>query len=90
LTQLLTELDFAPESVAAESAPGADGSARRIRLRHCPFLELADPHRHLVCTLHLGLMRGALAELGATVTVRDLQPFAEPTACLAHLAPAPA
>ena len=61
----------------------------RIRLRHCPFLELAEPHRDLVCPVHLGLMQGALAELRAPVTVSALIPFAETTACLAHLAPAP-
>jgi predicted ArsR family transcriptional regulator len=90
LAQLLAELDFAPEVVPAGTASGAEGPEHGIRLRHCPFLELADPHRHLVCALHLGLMRGALAELRAPVTVRDLEPFAEPTACLAHLAPGPA
>ncbi|MGE0217607.1 transcriptional regulator [Mycolicibacterium sp.] len=80
LTTMLDELDFAPEPVADQ-----DGRVDRIRLRHCPFLELAQPHRDLVCPLHLGLMRGALSELGASVTVSALKPFAEPTACVAHL-----
>ena len=81
LTTMLDALDFAPEPVARQ-----DGHVDRVRLRHCPFLELALPHRDLVCPLHLGLMRGALSELGASVTVGSLTPFAEPTACLAHLA----
>ncbi|MDN5929516.1 MAG: helix-turn-helix domain-containing protein [Pseudonocardia sp.] len=80
LTAMLADLDFAPEPVAEGSGPPG-----RIRLRHCPFLELAEHHRDLVCPLHLGLMQGALAELGAPVGVTALEPFAEPTACLAHL-----
>jgi predicted ArsR family transcriptional regulator len=82
LTAMLDDLDFAPEPVAGEHGP-----PDRVRLRHCPFLELAEPHRDLVCPLHLGLMQGALSELGAPVTVAALEPFAEPTACLAHLTP---
>lgn len=82
LRSMLDDLDFAPEPVAGEHGP-----PDRVRLRHCPFLELAEPHRDLVCPLHLGLMQGALSELGAPVTVTVLEPFAEPTACLAHLAP---
>jgi predicted ArsR family transcriptional regulator len=84
MTAMLRDLDFAPEPVA-----GDDGPPDRLRLRHCPFLELAEPHRDLVCPVHLGLMQGALAELRAPVTVTALIPFAETTACLAHLASAP-
>lgn len=84
LTTMLDDLDFAPEPVVGEH-----GWPDRVRLRHCPFLELAEPHRDLVCPLHLGLMQGALAELGAPVTVTALEPFAEPAACLAHLTPSP-
>ena len=84
LTAMLGDLDFAPEPVAGEHGP-----PDRIRLRHCPFLELAEPHRDLVCPLHLGLMQGALTELRAPVTVTALTPFAETTACLAHLTPGP-
>jgi len=84
LTTMLRDLDFAPEPVADD-----DGAPDRIRLRHCPFLELAEPQRDLVCPVHLGLMQGALDELHAPVTVTALTPFAETTACLAYLAPAP-
>lgn len=84
LTAMLDGLDFAPEPVAGEHGP-----PDRVRLRHCPFLELAEPHRDLVCPLHLGLMQGALSELGAPVSVTALEPFAEATACLAHLTPSP-
>nr|WP_245645946.1 helix-turn-helix domain-containing protein [Pseudonocardia acaciae] len=82
LVTMLDELDFAPERLVDRSGAG------RIRLRHCPFLELAEPHRDLVCKLHLGLMQGALDQLGAPIVATDLRPFAEPTACLADLEPA--
>jgi predicted ArsR family transcriptional regulator len=74
LTALLDDLDFAPK-------PSGDV----IRLRHCPFLELAEEYGPLVCDVHLGLMQGALTELDAPVEAHRLEPFAEPGACLAHL-----
>lgn len=79
LTDLLADLGFAPEPEAGTPAPGV------IRLRHCPFLELAEGYGQLVCRVHLGLMQGALAELRAPVTAAELEPFAEPGACLARL-----
>ncbi|MEV6795293.1 helix-turn-helix domain-containing protein [Streptomyces sp. NPDC051320] len=83
LTRLLAELGFEPEAV-----DGGDGVPEGLRLRHCPFLELAEEFGPIVCPLHLGLMQGALAELRAPVEATGLEPFAEPDACLAHLAPA--
>lgn len=95
LTALLEDLGFAPESedgaaVSAKQARNvpAMGSAKvpvTIRLRHCPFLELAEEYGSIVCTVHLGLMQGALAELQAPLTVTGLEPFAETDACLARL-----
>ncbi|WP_225851115.1 metalloregulator ArsR/SmtB family transcription factor [Streptomyces sp. HPF1205] len=67
---------------------GEAGPPDRIRLRHCPFLELAEEYGAIVCPLHLGLMQGALAELRAPLAATRLEPFAEPDACVAHLAPA--
>jgi predicted ArsR family transcriptional regulator len=80
---LLDELAFAPETVASE-----DGVPTRVRLRHCPFLELAEHHRDIVCPLHLGLIQGAFAGLASPVTASELTPFAESDACLLQLAPA--
>jgi predicted ArsR family transcriptional regulator len=81
LAGLLDELGFEPEP-----GPGpGDADTAVIRLRHCPFLELAEGYDQLVCRIHLGLMQGALAELGAPVTAARLEPFAEPAACLTRL-----
>jgi predicted ArsR family transcriptional regulator len=79
LTAMMTDLGFAPEP---------DGEpAERIRLRHCPFLELAEEYSATLCPLHLGLMRGALTELRAPIAATRLEPFAEPDACIVHLSP---
>ena len=80
---LLDELAFAPEAVTV-----GDGPPARVRLRHCPFLELAEHHRDIICPLHLGLIQGAFAGLDSPVTATELAPFAEAGACIVHLAPA--
>jgi predicted ArsR family transcriptional regulator len=81
LTDLLTDLGFAPE----KRSEGAD--LGDIALRNCPFLELAGSRGDVVCPVHLGLMQGALRAWNAPVTVDALTPFAEPDLCVAHLAP---
>jgi predicted ArsR family transcriptional regulator len=79
LIALLADLGFAPDAAADDAVPEV------IRLRHCPFLELAEGYGQLVCRVHLGLMQGALAGLDTPVTATALEPFAEPGACLARL-----
>ncbi len=80
LVDLLADLGFAPE---------AGGPDDEIRLRHCPFLELTQRETGLICPVHLGLMRGGLAKLGASVTVDRLLPFVEPDLCVAHIVSIP-
>jgi predicted ArsR family transcriptional regulator len=81
LTDLLTDLGFAPEKRSGAT------DVSEIGLRSCPFLELARIHRDVVCPVHLGLMQGAMAAWDAPVTVDALTPFAEPDLCVAHLTP---
>ena len=87
MTRVLGELGFAPE-------PPTGPRDTTIRLRHCPFLGLvtgtdtSTGYSEVICSLHLGLMQGALASLHAPVTVDRLDPFVEPDLCVAHLAPA--
>jgi predicted ArsR family transcriptional regulator len=76
---VLADMGFEPEPVLGPRA-------KEIRLRHCPFLDLVDDHADVICSVHLGLMQGALATLNTTVTVERLTPFAEPNLCIAHLA----
>lgn len=80
LTVTLGELGFAPE-VCADA-----GDGRLVVLqRHCPFLEVAQSHQDVVCSVHLGLMRGVLEKLDAPVGVERLVPFASAAGCRAHL-----
>ena len=79
LTATMAEIGFAPEAVT-------DGTRYQLRLRQCPFREVAENHQDVVCQLHLGLMQGALAQMRAPVTADRLQPFAEPGLCIAYLA----
>lgn len=80
LLTILGDIGFAPELDARDP--------RTILIPHCPFRELAESHREVVCAIHLGLMQGALAELEAPVTADRLVPFVEPSLCVAHLADA--
>lgn len=56
-------------------------SAIEVTLRHCPFRDLADDYRELVCTLHLGLLEGMTAGLKPPLAIRHFQPFAERGIC---------
>lgn len=74
---ILDEFGFEPQS---------DASATTVRLTRCPLLEAAHRSPDVVCSVHLGLVAGALEEYGADPTGTELTPFAEPGACLLHLA----
>ena len=52
---VLTEQGYEPDR-------GADGV---IRLRNCPFHQLAERHRDVVCGMNLALVEGLFAGLGA-------------------------
>lgn len=82
LSRVLTDAGFAPE-------PVTDGQETMIGLRQCPFREVAEHHQDVVCSLHLGMMQGALSEVQAPLTAERLEPFAEPSLCLAHLGAGP-
>ena len=78
LVGVLDDLGFSPQR----------RGAGQIGLNHCPFLDLVPAHIGVVCPVHLGLMQGAMAAMGATITVERLEPFVESDLCLAHLGPA--
>jgi predicted ArsR family transcriptional regulator len=79
LVDLLDRFGFAPQ------LDRNDPASPQIVLRRCPFLEVAREHQDVVCAVHLGLMRGALEELGVDVQARDLIPWADPETCITHL-----
>ncbi len=80
LIAIMEELGFSPQAEAGD----ADGQYR-LCLRRCPFREVAQRHQDVICSLHLGLMRGTLARMRAPVTADRLDPFVEPGLCVARL-----
>ena len=74
VVELLDQQGFAPRV--------EDGA---ICMYRCPFAELAATHPQIVCTLHRGLVDGALEELGTTLETAELEVFPRPDRCVAHL-----
>lgn len=79
LVRSLDEIGFAPQAVAV-------GRKRQVLLHECPFREAAQEHREVVCSVHLGLMQGLLAEIEAPIDAVRLDAFVEPSLCVTHLA----
>lgn len=79
LSAVMEELGFSPRAEAG------DGGRYRLCLRQCPFREVAERHQDVICALHLGLMRGALDRMRAPLTADRLDPFVEPSLCVARL-----
>lgn len=73
------------EEAGFESRAVDDRDGLRIEVTHCPFLEVASDNQHVVCSLHLGLMRGVIERLRAPITVQGLEPLVEPGLCRARL-----
>ncbi len=76
---LLGQLGFAPKHNA---------DLTKTKLTQCPLLDAARQHPNVICNVHLGIVRGALAEFGAdakSVNKADLEPFSEPGACLLRM-----
>ncbi len=69
---MLDDLGFAPREAADPD---------EIELRHCPFREVAQAHPEVACSLHLGLMRGVMAQMQAPLSVDDLIPFVDAHRC---------
>lgn len=77
LMAMLEDLGFAPEV-------GADGPEPSIWLRRCPFRDVAETNPDVVCSVHLGLMQGALSTWRAGLRAESLEPFVEPGLCCAR------
>jgi len=76
VVRMLGDIGFAPEL-------SADGTF--INLHRCPFRELAESNPEVVCGAHLGMIQGALADLGAPVSATRLLSFVQPDLCIATL-----
>lgn len=77
---LLDDLGFEPRRTA--------GDLKTVRLTRCPLLQAAHSNTEVVCSVHLGVVRGALRAFGADPAGSGLLPFAEPGACLLTVPPA--
>lgn len=75
--RMLGDSGFAPELSADRTS---------INLHRCPFHELAEAHPDVVCGAHLGIIQGALADLGGMVSATRLLPFVTPGLCVTTLA----
>lgn len=75
-TELFRDMGFEPEP---------DPAHVEVRLTRCPLLDAAVKHPDVVCGVHLGIARGALETFALDPAKADLQPFAEPRACLLWL-----
>lgn len=77
--ELFARLGFSPRVVDG-------GRQRHLELHSCPFRDLARTYPHIVCTAHLGLLRGALDQLRLPVAEQaELRPFVEPDLCIADV-----
>ncbi|WP_433497593.1 helix-turn-helix transcriptional regulator [Sphaerimonospora sp. CA-214678] len=65
--------------------PELDLNGDRILVHTCPFRALADRRPDICCSVHLGLMRGALAEMSAPIEIADLAPGSAPWPCVVTL-----
>lgn len=83
--QALDALTDSLDDVGFDSRSVNDDDGLRIEVSHCPFLEVASDYEDVVCSLHLGLMRGVLEQLQAPINVQALEPLVEPGLCRARL-----
>lgn len=83
--ELFDQLEFAPRVVD-------DALGRHLELDGCPFRDLARAYPQIVCTVHLGLLRGALQrlQLPAAAQTAGLRPFVGPELCIADVPLPPA
>lgn len=69
---VLDQLGFDPDPQLADG---------RVRLRSCPMLGAAEQHPDVVCSVHLGVVRGVVRSAGGNPDDVELLSFYEPDAC---------
>lgn len=83
LLDLLGEIGF-----VLDVLPASGGERVCLLVERCPFREVVRRHDAVVCSVHLGLIRGALAEFGGRLEVESLRPLTACGACELDLRPA--
>lgn len=66
-------------------APRRGGDEHELLLDACPFRDIARAHTDVVCTVHLGLLLGALDLLGTPPAQAGLRPLVQPELCIADV-----
>ncbi|MGZ4109916.1 MAG: helix-turn-helix transcriptional regulator [Actinomycetota bacterium] len=59
----------------------APGGEVEVSMRDCPFRELLEEHRDLVCGVHRGLLEGMLGALNPPHRLTDYAPLVERSIC---------
>ena len=78
LLRVLTEIGFEPQLRAEDNT---------IALPSCPFRAEARTNPDVVCSVHLGLIKGLVRERGHDASGIRLLPFVQPHLCLVELPP---
>ena len=78
LLRVLTEIGFEPQLRPGENT---------IALPACPFRAEARENPDVVCSVHLGLIKGLVRERGHDASGIRLLPFVQPHLCLVELPP---
>ena len=73
------------EVVLSEAGFAPQGAHGRYRLTRCPLLSEAEAIPEVVCSVHLGLVRGVLSAAGEDPEGTELTPFSVPGGCLLTL-----
>ncbi|MCE7483367.1 helix-turn-helix domain-containing protein [Microbacterium profundi] len=76
LVRLLERLGFDPQLKSPESM---------IDLHACPFRDEARRNPNVICSVHLGLIRGAARSLGHDAEDAGIRPFVAPELCVVDL-----
>lgn len=77
--ELFDRLGFAPRLVD-------DSQGRHVELDACPFRGLARSYPRVVCTVHAGLLRGALRQFHVpSAEAAGLRPFVAAELCIADI-----
>lgn len=84
-SEALQVLVHALDNMGFDSHVVDEPDSLRLEISHCPFLEVAEGHSDVVCSIHLGLIRGILDQIKAPVAAGTLEPLVEPSRCIAHL-----
>lgn len=76
LEQHLEDLGFAPDACT---------DTLEVQLNRCPFVDLAAERPEVVCSVHLGLSRGVLAQQDGPLVADRLERVAGVQRCVLHL-----